>query len=285
MITSDSRTEQDYSKGPTNFEAAVPSYASLALTDVFEGTGKTWFWFGLAVRDIKARYQGSMLGPFWVTLSTAVLITVIGFIYARILKTDATQFIPYIAIGLVFWQFIAGVLTSAGSTFIAAAGILQQARIPLSVHVLREVSRQTIAFAHMIVLIPIVFLIFGRAITWDALWAIPGFFFVILNVIWVSTVLGIVSARFRDIPQIISSTIQVLFFCTPIFWYPETMGDFGGLMVLNPIYAIIDIVRSPMLGETIRPSSWPIVFLVTTIGMAGAFALFARFRSRIVFWV
>jgi ABC-type polysaccharide/polyol phosphate export permease len=277
--------KDDTSQDVDGFESAEPSSVALAIEDIREGLARRWQWGELALRDIKSRYYGSILGPFWVTLSTAVLIAVIGFIYERLLKVNAAQYLPYISVGVVIWMSIAAVLTSAGATFVSASGIIQQVRLPLTVHVLREAMRQVIVFFHMLVLVPIVLLIFGHPITWTAVYAIPGLIFLFINVISVSMVLGIVSARFRDIPQIVASTIQILFFCTPVFWYPDTMGEFGQWMTLNPIYAVIDVIRAPILGEAIQPFSWPIVVGVTLLGLLMAFRLFAKFRSRIVFWV
>ena len=42
-----------------------------------------------------------------------------------------------------------------------------------------------------------------------------------LNGALVTAYIGIVSARFRDIPQLINSLVQIVFFVTPIMWKPE----------------------------------------------------------------
>ena len=54
---------------------------------------------------------------------------------------------------------------------------------------------------------------------------------------------------------------------------------------LNPFFAAIDIVRAPLLG--IRPAahSWEIVLLVTILGSICSFAMFARLRARIAYWI
>ena len=58
---------------------------------------------------------------------------------------------------------------------------------------------------------------------WTGLLALPGLVLLCLNGIWVGLLLGIISARFRDVPPIVASVVRILFFVTPIIWMPELM--------------------------------------------------------------
>jgi ABC-type polysaccharide/polyol phosphate export permease len=262
-----------------------PSRAARALADLREGLSKSWVWLDLAKRDIRGRYRGSVIGPFWLTLSVTILIAVIGTIYTQLLKHEPSEYLPYIAVGLVLWQFIGGTLNGGCTTFTSAEGIMQQARMPLSVHVFRQTSRQLITLAHTAVIVPVVLLLFQPDVGWGALLAIPGLAVLAFNAFWVNALLGMISARFRDVPQIIASMMQILFFITPVFWFPDMLGTLGMIGRLNPLYASIDVIRAPILGVAVHWTSWPVLLALTTAGAAATFALFARFRSRIVFWV
>jgi ABC-type polysaccharide/polyol phosphate export permease len=94
-----------------------------------------------------------------------------------------------------------------------------------------------------------------------------------------------ICARFRDVPPIVGSIVQVLFFVTPIFWPPSSLGPHARWLVLNPLYAAIDVMRSPLLGQPTSPHSWTILIGVTLLTSVASFLFFARFRSRIAFWV
>ena len=97
--------------------------------------------------------------------------------------------------------------------------------------------------------------------------------------------LGMVSARYRDIPPIVASAVQVIFFVTPIFWPPESLGAWQQLLPLNPFFAAIDVVRAPLLGDEPLPYSWTILLFVTLLGSLCTFCIFAKFRPRIAYWV
>ena len=57
-----------------------------------------------------------------------------------------------------------------------------------------------------------------------------------LNGVWIGVTLGGLSARFRDVPPIVASIMQVAFFLTPIFWTPSALPSRELFVHLNPFY-------------------------------------------------
>ena len=57
------------------------------------------------------------------------------------------------------------------------------------------------------------------------MYAIPGFLLLVFNAFLISLTIGMASARFRDIPRIITSLIQIVFLITPIIWTPDLLGS------------------------------------------------------------
>jgi ABC-type polysaccharide/polyol phosphate export permease len=256
-----------------------------AASDLLDGLSWGWLWATLAHQDLKLRYRGSILGPFWQTITTGVMIGAMGFIYAKLFQTPLNEYLPLLTAGLIFWQFTSGMITEGCSTFYSVQGVIQQVKLPFSLHAYRLVYRNFLILLHNIVIVPIVFAIFPQPITWiRVLELVPGLALILLNGIWVSILLGMISARFRDIPPIIGSIVQVVFFITPIFWPAAGLGTYRWLAEVNPIYAAIDVLRAPLLGQPAEPHSWLILAIVTVLGCGGTFAFFARFRTRIAYW-
>jgi ABC-type polysaccharide/polyol phosphate export permease len=92
-------------------------------------------------------------------------------------------------------------------------------------------------------------------------------------------------ARFRDIPQIVTSLTQVAMFLTPVFWKAEMLGNNLWAAEWNPFYHFLEVVRSPLVAAPAYGFSWTVVLGITVIGYAATFVLFARFRARIAYWV
>jgi len=213
------------------------------------------------------------------------MIGAMGFIYAELFHTPLEDYLPLLSAGLVFWQFTSGMIIEGCSTFYSVQGIIQQVRLPFSLHAYRLVYRNLLILLHNFVIIPIVFAIFPKPVVWVRVFELgPGLVLILLNGVWVSILFGMISARFRDVPPIVASIVQVVFFITPIFWPAAALGEHRWLAEFNPIYAAIDVMRAPLLGEPTEPHSWLILAIVTVLGCIGTFAFFARFRTRIAYW-
>jgi ABC-type polysaccharide/polyol phosphate export permease len=256
-----------------------------ASADLAEGTTRSWMWLAMAMEDIRMRYQGSLLGPFWLTISMAIMIAAMGLIYARMFHQEIDRYLPFLTVGLVIWNFISTVITEGCQTFLSAQNIITQVRMPFSIHAWRTVYRNLIVLAHNMVIVPFVLVAFKVPVGWSVISIIPALALLTINGIWISILLGMISARYRDVPPIVMNFVQVIFFITPIFWPPEALGIWMQALPLNPLFAAVDVVRAPLLGDSPLKYSWSVLTAVTIVGSVVTFWLFARFRSRIAYWV
>lgn len=261
------------------------SKSAAAWHDLVGGATKSWIWTALALQDIKLRYRGSMLGPFWLTISMLVMACAMGLIYPRLFAIDTKTYLPYLIIGLVLWQFISGLVTEGCDTFLRAQSVIQQIPMPFSIHVYRTVCRNLLVLAHSFVVIPIGLVLFRLAVDWHVIETAAGLVLLAINGVWISILLGMLSARFRDIPPIVANFMQIGFFITPIFWPIDALGDWKPIAALNPLFAAIDAVRAPLLGVGVSETSWIVLLFTTVLGCGITFALFARFRTRIAYWI
>jgi ABC-2 type transport system permease protein/lipopolysaccharide transport system permease protein len=265
--------------------SAAPTSMAAAWADLVEGMSKTWMWWAMAMQDIKMRYRGSLLGPFWLTLSMIIMIAAIGLIYSRLFHMEIAQYLPFLTVGLVIWNFVSTVITEGCLTFLSVQHVITQMRMPFSIHAWRTVCRNLIVLAHNVVIVPIVLIVFGVRVGWDIIIIIPALLVLTVNGVWVSILLGMISARYRDVPPIVTSLVQIIFFVTPIFWPPESLGNWMHVLPLNPLFAAVDVIRAPLLGTSPFAYSWTVLLVVTVLGCAGTFALFVKFRTRIAYWV
>jgi homopolymeric O-antigen transport system permease protein len=263
----------------------APSNASIARSDIWEGFKRSWFWGTLAMQDIRLRYRGSMIGPFWMTLSMAIMVAAMGLIYAKLFHQDTSTYLPFLTVGIIAWTFISGLIGDGCQTFLNGQSIIQTVPLPFSVHAYRQVARNLIMLAHNLVIVPPVLLFFHVPLTWRLFEIGPALALLSLNGLWVSIFFGIICARYRDVPPIVQNVVQVIFFVTPIFWPPSSLGRWQWVFEVNPLFAAIDIIRAPILGQPTAPYSWALMLGVTVVGCSMAFMLFSRFRSRIAYWI
>ena len=257
----------------------------MALRDLrnsFQRIGLAW---SLATHDIGSRYRGSILGPFWITLSMGLMVLGIGFLYASLFQVELSMFLPYVALGIVFFAVMTGTISEGCETFVHAAGMLSQTSLPLFTFVWRTVFRNLISLAHHLVIVVIMVVYFSYWRKADVPLAALGLLLMLLNISWLSMLAGIASARFRDIPQVVTSIMQFAIFMTPVFWLPDRFGKHQAVLDFNPFYHLLHAVRGPLMGDPVKPHTYVVLVAMAAGGWLVTFLVFARTRRRIVHYL
>ncbi|MFM9378934.1 ABC transporter permease [Gordonia sp. VNK21] len=263
-----------------------------AWADLTDGLRNRELWLHLGWTDIKQRYKRSVLGPLWITLATGVTAIAMGLLYGQLFGMDLDFFLPYVTLGLIFWYFISNSILDGAVVFSTNEGLIKQLPAPISVHVYRVVWRQLIIFSHNIVIFVIIVAVFRPPIGWTGFLVIPALALFVLNSVWVTIVFGILSTRFRDIGQLLTTMVQLVFFMTPIIWSAQSLqnaaGDVSGrarLVELNPMYHYLEITRGPLLGHHVAFYHWLVVIGCTVVGCLAALVVMRNFRARVPYWV
>ena len=261
------------------------SQIAAALLDLVKGARSFHLWGLLGWQDVRRRYRRSIIGPFWLTISMGILVAVLGTLYGALLKVEIADYVPFLALGFIFWTLISGLITDGCSAFTVAESIIKQVDLPLSVHVYRVVWRNLLIFCHNAAIFVVVAIIFSIWPGWTGLLALPGLVRLCLNGVWVGLLFGLVSARFRDVPPIMDSIVRIAFFVTPIIWMPELLPRRAVLLDFNPFFHFLELVRTPLLGQAPELVSWLAVLGITLGGWLVTFVLFCHYRWRVAYWI
>lgn len=274
-----------YSEGGKRVYEWSNDFSALAPVDIVQGFRHWPLWRRMGWQDVVLRYRRSMLGPFWLTLSTGIMVVTLGLLYGGIFNISTQEYLPYLTMGLLTWSLITGAVTEGCQTFIDAEWLIRQVDLPLSLYPMRITWRNLIIFLHNAPIFVVMALIFPIPLGWVMLLAIPGLIVLLANVLWCATLLGMLVARFRDLAQIVNSLLQVAFFVTPIFWSPAQMPNRQLLINGNPFYHFIEVVRGPLLGKAPTLLNWEVVLLITVVGHVVTFFFYRRFYGRIAYWI
>ena len=260
---------------------------SLAVgRDVASGLAQWPLAAALGWLDIKLRYRGSALGPLWLTLSTAVMVGAMGWIYGTLFGVVLHDYLPFLAVSMILWQSgISGVVGEACTVFLDAEPIIRSVRMPFTVQVLRCLMRNVIVLAHNLVVAIVVFAIFDSWPGTGALLSLPGVALWLADGFAACFLFGAICSRYRDVPPIIGSIMQIAFYITPVIWKPEQLGRHGWWLPINPFYCLLEIVRAPILGMTLQPVLWGAALGYSLLLWCAAWVVFARARGRLAFWV
>jgi lipopolysaccharide transport system permease protein len=257
-----------------------------AMADVAGGIRLWRLAWALGWLDIRLRYRGSMLGPFWLTISTGVMVTALGLLYSTLFNINVRDYLPFLALSQVLWGFLAAIVSEGCSVFTDAEGVIRSVRMPFFVFSMRALIRNSIALGHNILVIVVVFAIFSMWPHADALMAIPGLMIWVVDALALTLMLGAFCARFRDIQPIVNSVMQIAFFMTPVIWKPEQLGPDGvSKLAFNPFFDLLEVVRGPILGTDIAATTWIGALGYSALLCALCWAFFVRARGRVTFWI
>ncbi len=217
-----------------------------------------------------------------------VQIVTMGLVFGLIFKTELSEYLPFLATSIIFWGMISSTINEGCMTFISSESMIKQLNLPHYQYVIRTVWRNLVSAGHNIVILPLLLIILWRFPAWTLISFVPGLVILLLNIGWVVWLLGMMSARFRDMPPIVASVMTIAFYLTPVMWYPELIenNSLAHLMLgLNPLYHWLQIVRLPIMGQWPTWENWGLALLSAGIGWVVTIVAYKKYRNMIAYWV
>jgi ABC-type polysaccharide/polyol phosphate export permease len=275
--------------GRASERGALPSVVRAGAAGFEELLGglRYWrVWHLLGILELRHRYARSKLGQAWLMLSTAVMIGALGSIWSILWQQPVRELLPFIGVGLIMWTYLSHALNDCTSAFVTHSHLYRNQKMNFSVSIYSVIYKNTLILAHNVVIIAILVVALGVPINWYVLQIIPAFLLTWITMLWVGYVTGMLCARYRDIIQVVTTWLMVLFFITPVMWRPDFLPPrYRFLVDLNPLAQFLEVLRNPLLGQSVSVYTW---FITTAIAVGGgllALAVIGRYQRRIIFWM
>jgi ABC-type polysaccharide/polyol phosphate export permease len=268
-------------------DADLRSLSETAADDLLRGLRKRELWGRLGWLDVKRRYRRTKIGPFWTSITLAIYVLTVGTVGAAIWHQNIYDYLPFLVSGMIVWTLVSSIILESCSLFVAGQSLFRNIRFDYSIFSYALVWRNFLVLLHnFVVYFLVVLLLKPSLLSITALLAIPGLALVLLNGVWVSLLFGIICLRFRDVPPLVSSVMQIAMLITPLFWPADTLTGIKRFLFveLNPLYHVVDVVRAPLIGRVPDVISYGVVIAMTIGGWWLTYAIFSRFRKRIAYW-
>lgn len=240
--------------------------------------------FELSWMDIKLRYARSILGPFWIVLSSMVLIGGLTFVFNSLWGMDVKSVVPWIAIGVIVWGFILTVVEEGSQMLIN--DVFNNLAIKPIKWCLIHVFKNLIILTHNSLVIFLALYFTDVKLTLNVIWVLYGIVILSINALCFSIILSFLCTRYRDFILIIRNLMFLLFLITPIFWMPNLLkGNRALLADWNIVYQLIQTIRDPLLGislnkfNLIYTSSFTLVFIILTI------FIYQKYEKKFNLWI
>jgi lipopolysaccharide transport system permease protein len=247
---------------------------SLKLADVISSivstperpeTARTIAWrryvdlvFVNAVRTLKVRYRGSILGIFW-SLSSPLLMTgvytlIFGSAFQRYYDNSLGEYILACFAGLAFLNFFATSSSTALGTIVGNGGLLNKVKLPASIFPVAAIAAGTFQLCTgTLPLLAIVAVVTSHQPLNAIALLVPAAGLVLMS-LGFGLAAAAVYVHFRDISYLYELVVFILWITSPIF-YPAALvpASVRGYLIYNPLAVIIESVRQIALSGS-RPS-------------------------------
>jgi len=114
----------------------------------------------LTVRDLKVKYQRSLLGLVWTLLQPLLNIVILVAVFSYIVRIEMHNYWAFLISGFFAWNFISLALNHATSLIIGNAALSRSVYFPREILVLSAASSKLVEFLFEIAIVIVVLLVF-----------------------------------------------------------------------------------------------------------------------------
>jgi ABC-2 type transport system permease protein/lipopolysaccharide transport system permease protein len=247
----------------------------------------------LTARELKGRYRGSVLGFLWSLLQPLLLLAVytavFGYVFSPRAGGGAEPYALFLICGLFPWIWFSAALGEGTTALTANAGLIRRAVFPAE---LLPVVPVLANLVHLLLALPVVGIavlvarLQGHPIGgWGAL-ALPGVLGLELVLLaGLALALAALHAHFKDVRDLLTSALTLLFFLTPILYPLEAVPGNGLrlLVRLSPATPFTLAYQQALFaGRFPEPALWLQMAGLAALGLLAGAALFARLRETLV---
>jgi lipopolysaccharide transport system permease protein len=206
-------------------------------------------WLELAYRDLRVRYKQSVLGVAWALFTPVVMMLVFTHVFARVAKID-TGGIPYpiyVFCGLLPWHFLANSLKGAVESLTRNRQLVTKIYMPRGVFPLAQIISSGVDFLIATVLLLLMMVWYEIPFRTTMLFVPILLVSQIMLTIGLGLILSMGNLFYRDVKYLFDAGIMLWMFATSVVYPMDVNGDWGWILALNPMTAIIDGYRDAIL--------------------------------------
>lgn len=233
----------------------------------------------LAIRDLKARYKQSLLGPIWIGFQPLALLAayVIGFHAVGNVDTDGVPYAVFALAGVTIWAYFQAAMIAGTASIIGNGALVMKTACPRYAFPLASLLAALPSFLVPFCASLITALIAGRASVRWLLLPLPALWLLLITTGTVA-ISSAITVRFRDMVSALPFLLQVGAFVVPVGYPVTTLSPTLRIIEsLNPLTGTIEAWRWVILDT--NSAYMPAIYLAVGIGLvviAAGWRVFGR---------
>ena len=225
----------------------------------------------LIKRNFILRYKGSTIGVLWSLMLPLCQLLVLVFVFRKVVPLNIDDYPAFVFTALLPWIWFSTCLGSAGTLFINNRDLIRKPDFSPSTLVIVDTLSNLLPYLMFLPVLFVMLLIYHRAMTLSLL-CLPLLILIQgILIAGLGLTIATLNVFYRDVQHIVSVTLMLLFYVTPVFYRPHAMsGSYSFIFRLNPIAVLIESYRTVFFYG--RVPEWSSLLLVGIISCAIFFA-------------
>ncbi|HEX3276371.1 MAG TPA: ABC transporter permease [Gemmatimonadales bacterium] len=237
---------------------------------------------GLVVRNLKVKYQRSLLGFVWTLVNPLLTVTILVVVFSHVVRLQIPNYWAFLLSGYFAWNFMLQTLTTGTWVFAEHSRLTRSVAFPSEILVFSAAGSRLIEFAAELLLTLAAMVLLHHH-------GVPGSYVLVPLLVVLQVVMAIglalpiatLSVFYHDIYHALPIALASLFYLSPVF-YPASMVPeaYRTLYFLNPIAGLLTLYH-----DVVYAGAWPSAQLLgvtavqTSLVYAIGYAVFHRYAT------
>jgi lipopolysaccharide transport system permease protein len=267
----------------TSVRVAVPKRRRIRFADLWSSRHVG---FMLGMRDIKAKYKQSALGPLWLVLQPLGMLAAVSVAFSKVtsVNTGSVPYITFALVGLAVWTYVQMAITVAPQVLQANYQVVRRSPCPRLAFVtgtlVSVLPPLGVVFTASVVAAAISGTLSVQALVMPVLVA-----WLLLMTFGFTLLVTAIGGRFRDAVAMAPLVVQAGIFLTPVGYPLSAAGNFAKVLAFNPASGIIESWRWSLLGSTPDMFAVIVAIVETIVMVLLGWYVFGRMETRFADYV
>ena len=220
----------------------------------------------LVRRNLKIKYQGTVLGFLWALLQPALTALLLISVFSYVVRIPITNYWAFLISGFIVWNFIQQCINAGAFTFSDHRNVVRSVYLPKELLVISAVLSRLFEFAAALLVVLLILVLAHHQTVPASLLTLPVL--IVLQILLAAGFafpMAIISVWYHDVQHMLPVLLMALFYASPIFYpvsfVPEAVRS---LYLLNPIAQLLRLYHI-----TLFEGRFPSVVELTGAVLAG----------------
>ncbi len=227
----------------------------------------------LVKRELRGRYQKSVLGFLWSFISPLCQIAVFTIVFTYVFPSNIPRYYIYLMTGMIPWQFFSDSISQGSCAIIYNVDMTKKIYFPREVLVISTVSAK---FVNLLLSLVVVFgFIMFSGIGFSPLIILLPYALVVEYIVALGfgLLFAAITVYLRDMEYVVNVILMVWIWATPIMYSIDSLtGSYpwiASVLRINPLTSIMNLFRNilynhslPELIDIALPFVWGVILLL-----------------------